>query len=511
MDWTAGYASDVEYIAGFYKEQSPQWLNMVCVLNGLEPVSLDAGFTYFELGFGRGLTANLLAAAHPQGQFFATDFNPAHVAGARALAADGGIGNLTLLESSFAELAQGAVQLPQLDFITLHGIYTWVTPENQQHIVDFIARYLKPGGLVYLSYNALPGWIAALPMQRLLVEYGDAHPNRSDIQLRGAATFLQKLSEAGASYFHAHPSNQARVDGLKTSNTNYLVHEYMHKHWQPLYHADVARALGGAKMDFAGGAEFSCAYTQLFLNEERKALLAQMPDPAMHETLKDYFLNTAFRKDVFVRGARKMSPARRTAWLAQTCVALMVARDKVTFDMVLTVGAVSGAPAVYGPLCDALAVRPHTLAELAALPQLQGSSLEDVLQTAALLTTSGQAALYRGAPVDAAPARRFNQAIAAHLEHGDDYSVMCSPVLGGGVAVSYVERLVFGLLAQGGDEADIDKLVVDAWCIMSRLSRRMVRDGVTLENEQQNLQELRLAIERIVRDTLPDWRSLGMI
>lgn len=41
--------------------------------------------------------------------------------------------------------------LPQFDFITLHGIYTWVSRENRQHIVDFIARYLKPGGIVSLQ------------------------------------------------------------------------------------------------------------------------------------------------------------------------------------------------------------------------------------------------------------------------------------------------------------------------------------------------------------------------
>jgi hypothetical protein len=34
MDWTAGYASDVEYTTGFYAEQAPGYLNLVCALNG---------------------------------------------------------------------------------------------------------------------------------------------------------------------------------------------------------------------------------------------------------------------------------------------------------------------------------------------------------------------------------------------------------------------------------------------------------------------------------------------
>lgn len=53
MDWTEGYASDVEYTAGFYREQAPAFLNFTCLLNGVEPVDLSRPFTYFELGFGR--------------------------------------------------------------------------------------------------------------------------------------------------------------------------------------------------------------------------------------------------------------------------------------------------------------------------------------------------------------------------------------------------------------------------------------------------------------------------
>jgi len=70
MDWTAGYASDIEYTSGFYREQSPTWLNFVSLLNGIQPIDIAESFNYFELGFGRGLTAQILAAGHPQGQFY---------------------------------------------------------------------------------------------------------------------------------------------------------------------------------------------------------------------------------------------------------------------------------------------------------------------------------------------------------------------------------------------------------------------------------------------------------
>jgi tRNA G46 methylase TrmB len=80
MEWREGYTADVEYSAGFYREQSPAYLNFVCWLNGFEPVALDQPFSYCELGFGHGLTVNILAASNPHATFYGTDFNPAQVA-----------------------------------------------------------------------------------------------------------------------------------------------------------------------------------------------------------------------------------------------------------------------------------------------------------------------------------------------------------------------------------------------------------------------------------------------
>jgi SAM-dependent methyltransferase len=47
--------------------------------------------------------------------------------------------------------------LPQFDSISLHGIWTWVSRDNQKLIVEFARRHLKPGGLLYIDYNCLPG------------------------------------------------------------------------------------------------------------------------------------------------------------------------------------------------------------------------------------------------------------------------------------------------------------------------------------------------------------------
>lgn len=514
MNWTSGYTSDVEYTAGFYAEQSPVLLNFVAVLNGVEPLPLDRPFSYFELGFGRGVTVNMLAAANPNGKFYAADFNPAHVAGASDLANQAQLDNITLLENSFADLAGGAVDLPQFDFITLHGIYTWVTAENRRHIVDFIARYLKPGGIVYVSYNALPGWAGAQPLQRLLVEYGDAFPNRSDIQVAQAADFVQKLVDAKVGYFSSGgPNLQARLDGLKNHNRNYLVHEYMHKHWQPMYHADVARDFGNAKLEFVGSADVSQTYPKLYLDEAKTALLNTMPEPAMQETLKDYCLNTGFRKDVFVRGARKLNPVRRHQLLSRYGLALVVPRDAVRLAMKFTFGELNAKPELALPICDALARGPHTLAQLAALEALKGCTMEEVVQLAALFVASRQVELfdagYAAQPQDAA--KRMNRAVAAGTRYSDEYQSLCSGLTGGALTVPYVARLVYWLMSEQRMDADAEALARAGWSVMQPQGRRLVKDGVRLDDDASSLAELQSQISIVLRDYLPVWRNLHML
>lgn len=55
--------------------------------------------------------------------------------------------------------------LPAFDCVMLHGVYSWVGPETRRAVVRFLDRFLKPGGVAYVSYNSLAGWVQLLPMQ----------------------------------------------------------------------------------------------------------------------------------------------------------------------------------------------------------------------------------------------------------------------------------------------------------------------------------------------------------
>jgi hypothetical protein len=243
------------------------------------------------------------------------------------------------------------------------------------------------------------------------------------------------------------------------------------------------------------------------------ALLTTLPNPAMQETLKDYCLNTSFRKDVFVRGARRLSVLRRQELLRQYGLALTVSRDAVQLTMKLVFGEVNAKPEIAVPMCDALARGPQTLEQLAALPALQGRTLEDVAQLAALFVTSNQAVLFDASYVQQSheEAKRMNRALASGVRYKDEYQSLCSGLTGSAITAPYIARLVYWLIAERGMEADAEALARAGWEVMRPQGRQLLRDGVRLQDDADNLAELQSHVRTVLQELLPVWRKLNML
>ncbi len=137
---TSGYVADMGYTHGFYRELTPTLLSFVALTRGQQGPDVTGPLAYCELGCGQGFSMNLLAAANPTSASMRPDFNPAQVAGARRLAAEAGLSNVSFFDTSFADFAEEPELPREFDVISLHGIYSWISEENRKAIVDFIAR-----------------------------------------------------------------------------------------------------------------------------------------------------------------------------------------------------------------------------------------------------------------------------------------------------------------------------------------------------------------------------------
>jgi len=299
---------------------APAWLDHVALVAGIEPPARQNGFAWCDLGCGQGVTAAILAATHPSGVFHGIDAMPAHIDHARRLAAAAAIPNLQLHAVDFA--AAIGLELPQFDYIVAHGVYTWIAPEEQRAVRRFLDRQLRPGGLAYLSYNAMPGWARDLPFQGLLREFGRTFPGDNLERFTAAAEVAGTLAGAGVASLTASfivKELQERPDDYPPA---YLVHEFMPPAWQPLYVTEVRREMATIGLEPVGSATLSENLDWMVLDEAARQTLGAITDPDARELVRDYYLDQRFRCDVFARGNRQLGRGERAGRLHSSTFAL---------------------------------------------------------------------------------------------------------------------------------------------------------------------------------------------
>ena len=71
--------------------------------------------------------------------------------------------------------------LPPMDFIVVHGVYSWVDETTRDQIIHIAKRFLKTTRYLHLSYNAFPGMGKLEPLRYLLKNLSRAR-NRTAIE-----------------------------------------------------------------------------------------------------------------------------------------------------------------------------------------------------------------------------------------------------------------------------------------------------------------------------------------
>lgn len=302
--WSDGYLTTIDYINHYSTEMSLNYLTVPFLMNKLAPPEIK---TYCELGFGQGynIVVNSLTTT---ADCYGTDFLPGQVLKARKLNALGGNTNIQLFEQSFAEFCNRE-DLPDFDMIMFHGIWSWISDENRQVIIDFIRRKLKVGGVVYASYNVLPAWSQILPLKHMLTTQYNLTPKSLSVEKRVSQALdkVNKLVACSPSLEKKSPVFMSALNSVNEKNAAYVAHEYLNAALKPMYFDEIAKLFDQAKLTFACGVRhFDCA-DEWVLNDTQRTFLQDIDDPILREVQKDTMLMRWFRRDYWVKGVDKLS------------------------------------------------------------------------------------------------------------------------------------------------------------------------------------------------------------
>jgi SAM-dependent methyltransferase len=511
--WTSGYVADVAYTLGFYRELAPSFLNYACLVNGVEGLPRWQGVRYCELGCGRGYGTLLLAAANPDMAFVGIDFNPSHIAEARSLAKRANISNAAFMDFGFGDAARSDdPRLSEFDVVTLHGVYAWVEPGVRAEIHDFLRSKLAPGGLAYLTYNALPGWAALLPVQRLFMEVAHRSVGDTLARVKKGRELLNTLAAKSGRVVSQNSYLRSYLGQLNQQGEQYLAHEFIVSGWRPMFVVDVMEMLSEAKLTYVGSASIGENRLGFCVPNELRELVESAPDRAMRELLKDYAINKSFRRDIYAKGVHPLSRTEERRRLSALTFALAPGIRNVPERIRIPLGEAPVNAAIMQAVWDCVATKAATGAELFAAATKAGAKDEHVWQLIEMLVHA--ATLLPGRPdaaqVDGAASRRLNHTVMDLALSADSHRYLASPVLGSAIGTSLLERVVAPLLV-GDPMLDDATLVARALARANGLDADVAGQDRAPEKDDQKRATLVRAVRQFRDQRLPRWRSLKVI
>lgn len=510
--WSEGYVTEVGYTCGYYPDLNPLRAGFCLLMEGWAPPPPGP---CCELGFGQGVSLAMHAAADPQRRWWGNDFNPAHALHARGLVDAAGV-DAVVTEQSFEDFCARS-DLPEFAFIAVHGVWSWVSDANRLRIVDFLQRRLMPGGVLYLSYNLTAGWAALMPLRQLLVAHESqaAPPGRDRAaNAREAVAFVQRVFGLDSVLLHHVPSLRARAADLQGKPPGYLLHEYMNRDWRPMSFSEVHGQLQAARLDFACSTDLHARLLDIQLSPEQQALLAQIESPLLRTEVADTFGGQRLRRDLWVRGQRRLTRMEQLERLQQMHVVLTLDPADVPRTIKGACGEATMVPRSLDALLDEL-VRANGAVPLGALLQrlaARGISADEALTLVASLVGL-EAVAPALDPARTRAARPATERLNAHLlqraVRRQDLAWMASPVTGGALPVAPTLQAL--LAARAAAPAQPAAWAAAVWDALQQHGHELAKDGRPVTDAASALAMLQALVPQMQDKAAPVLQRLQVI
>lgn len=134
--------------------------------------------------------------------------------------------------------------------IGAHGVWSLVNDEIRRPIRTITAGCLNPDGIVYVSYNALPGLAAILPIRRRLYDAFGRREGTLEDRIKLA------FAEVPRALTPDHPMSE-RLEPLARAPQAYLAHEFFNEHWRCFHAHEVADEMSHIGLGYNGPANLA--------------------------------------------------------------------------------------------------------------------------------------------------------------------------------------------------------------------------------------------------------------
>lgn len=295
MDEEFSY-DQVPYPSKFFLQTHPDRLAAAGLLYGMQPATVES-CRVLELGCGNG--SNLISHAYglPNSRFVGIDLSQNHIDQANASAQELGISNVQFRQIDV--MAMSVNDFGRFDYITAHGLFSWVPGFVREKVLQLFNELLEPNGVGYVSYNAYPGGFAR-EMTRSVMNFHTRNIDDPEEKVRRSISFLTDLATYSTDQNVYKRILNFELDRLRDDLMADVFHDDLNEYYQPFYFHEFAALLAENGMQFVSEAELHASSRQS-VAAEYNGFLDSLDDPIEREQYLDLLRGRVFRQTLFCR------------------------------------------------------------------------------------------------------------------------------------------------------------------------------------------------------------------
>ena len=246
---------ELPYLAYPIEWTSPEHLALASLVHGGPRLPLEH-YRVLELGCANGANLLPLAWYRRHGEFTGLDASGRQIDTANACKAKLDLTNIHFVKADFRsalDLLEG-----RFDIIMAHGVFSWVPDDARDAMLELCARLLSPGGVLYLNYNAHPGWTVRGLVRDYLLQHTrhiDDLEERAEMCRQISARVISPLKE-GEHAFTRLMTNEFRL--VVNHHPAYIAHEYLSPVNRAYWRDEFFEVLRKSGFSYIADADFNC-------------------------------------------------------------------------------------------------------------------------------------------------------------------------------------------------------------------------------------------------------------
>lgn len=365
------FTNELPYSKGYFSELNPLLAKFLFTSQGYDCPDFSKG-KVCQIAFGEGISIVLNAAASTT-QWWGCEKNANFVTEAQNLADYGNI-KLDLNAATFKDFAENP-NVPKFDYIILHGVWSWISPCDQELLLKFMSEHLNIGGVVLISYHTAPGQTNMEPFRHMMHQFVTeiAPFSLTKQQKLDQLMLLTKdMLEINKEVFGLAPDFPEQLAAAcQDQDGGEFVRCYLNEYWTPYHFSELREQLGKAGLHFVSSAITADQLNELHLSPEQAEFLESMREHDMYETCRDFIINRDYRCDFFANGARKLT--KREYRLKYDNQYLILNADPSAFSYTMRGAAaeVTLNRALYEPILTCMTdFKPHSIGQIRQVFQM---------------------------------------------------------------------------------------------------------------------------------------------